>query len=331
VSSSRGEHDGALNGPADPSTGAPWLMRSTLWGVNPSPALVTHAVMISVLVVASVGVIAMKVGVDHVRPIPFSAARFAGGALFILVFAAARGHQVFKVPRLKILIPAAVIGVAANSLFFTYALQLSTAVEVSLIVGLAPLVTGLIVMGIARHWPPWRHVVAIPLGFLGLVAVVGPDWSGGHNVVGDLLALGIPITWAMFLIVISAESSSLPASQFAGWIMLVGLAVLLPLAILEALDGRDSWGPALLPIVISAAFSGISYTGYVWCLPRMGATGTAIYGYLQPPIGASAAALILHESFGPYQILGAVIILGAALLANSRQVTPAARPPLSAS
>jgi drug/metabolite transporter (DMT)-like permease len=295
------------------------------WELNLSPALTIHAVMISVLVVASFGVVAMKVAVDHVRPIPFSAARFAGSALFILLVAALRGHPVLRVPKLKIVIPAALIGVAANSLFFAYSLQLSTAVEVSLIVGLAPLVTALIVIGIARRWPPWRHIVAIPLGFIGLIAVVGPDWSGSHNAVGDVLALGIPLTWGLFLIVVSAEAGKTPATLLAGWIMLVGLAVLAPMAILEAHDGHDAWGPALIPIIVSAAFSGISYTGYVWCVPRLGATGAAIYGYLQPPIGASAAALILHESLGAYQILGAIIILGAALLANWKRVAPTMR------
>jgi hypothetical protein len=68
---------------------------------------------------------------------------------------------------------------------------------------------------------------------------------------------------------------------FAAWIMLLGLVVLVPLGTLQTLYGQDRWGLALIPIIISAVFGpGISYTAYLWCLPRMGRPGprsTATY------------------------------------------------------
>jgi drug/metabolite transporter (DMT)-like permease len=279
---------------------------------------------------ASAGAVVTKVGVDYVRPVPFSAARFAGGAICVLILASLRGHSLRRVPRLAVLLPAALLGLVANSLAFTFGLRLSTAVDISLIVGLAPVLTALIVMAIARRPPPWQQIVALPLGFLGVVAVVGPSFSGGGHAIGDFVALGMPLTWALFLVIIADEAAAVPATVLASWMMLIGLVALGPVALLQTLDGRDNWTQALIPIIISGVLAtGLVYAANLWCLPRIGSTGTAVYGYLQPPFGAIAAAVILHEAFGPFQILGAVIILGSAFLANWKSVTRTQRPGLS--
>jgi drug/metabolite transporter (DMT)-like permease len=290
-----------------------WLTASTEWQ--------THGVMIGVVLVTSVSVVITKVGLNYVRPVPFTSARFGIAALVLFAIASGRGHRFWTPPRLAVLVPAGLLGVVANSLFFAFGLRLSTAVDVSLIVGLSPIVTALIVVGTVRRVPPIQQIIALPLGFLGVVAVVGPHITGGSNGIGDLIALGIPLSWSLFLVLVTAEAGQYPATVFAPWTMLIGLLILVPLGLAQTVDGQDRWGPALVPLLISAIFgTATSFTAFLWCLPRMGTTGTAIYGYLQPPIGAAAAAALLHESFGALQIAGGLAILVAALLANWKKI-----------
>jgi probable blue pigment (indigoidine) exporter len=297
----------------------PAMQNGSMMTTERRSILTAHGVMLSSVFVTSVSVVAAKVGLDNVQPIPFGAGRFVVGSLVLFAIGWGRGYQVWKPPPLRLIIPAGLIGVVANSLFFTFGLRLGSAVDVSLIIGLAPIMTALLVLSIVRRPPPIRQVIALPVGFLGVMCVVGPSVAGGSHSVGDLVALGIPLTWSAFLVTVTAEARRSPALVLAPWIMLSGLVVLLPLACVQTFDGQDHWGPAVLPLLISGVCgTAISYAANLWSLPRMGTTGTAIYGYLQPPIGAAAAAVWLGEEFGLAQLVGAAIILLAAVLANWR-------------
>lgn len=287
-------------------------------GVTSSSNSLTHVVMIVALAMTSVSAILTKTGLEHVRPLPFSAARFLGGAVCVMLVAARRGDSLRAVPRMAVLLPAALIGVVANTVLFTVALRLTTAVEVSLLAGLAPIMTAIALMVIWRARPPWQQIVALPVGFAGVFAVVSPNLAHGQSFAGDLVALAWPLSWAVFLLLATPLARTTPASVLTFWIMAIGLVVLIPIGAAQTLDGHDHWLAALPQLAFSAVLgTGLSYFAYMWCLPRVGTTGTAIYGYLQPPLGAGAAAVFLHEPFGVSQGVGAVIILVSAVLGSS--------------
>jgi drug/metabolite transporter (DMT)-like permease len=259
--------------------------------------------------------VVLKVALLHVRPISLVTVRMLIAGLFMATVAALGRRQVLPPPDLRVLVPAALCGIVLNQIAFTYGLHLSTVVDIQLIIGLGPVLTVLVFSLYSRRLPQLRQVVALALGFGGVLLVVLASGRGqGGSLVGDLIGLATPATWAVYLVIASEAGKRFHASYFTIWTLLAGFVILAPLTLVQG-GGRDDWLPAL-PALAYASFiaTGLGYALFFWAIPRLGVTASAIYMYLQPPIGALAGVIFLHELLGPAQVAGAIAIVAAAYL-----------------
>lgn len=281
-----------------------------------------HLVLIGVILIWSGNAVAVKLGVQHVTPLAFTAARFAIGAALMAAVTAARDWRQLRLPPLRYAIPAALLGIVLNQVCFTYGLYLGSAVHASLIMGLAPILTAVFLFVYVRRRPPLRQVAALGLGFAGVVFVVaggGPGGQGG-SLLGDLICIGAPASWAVYLIIAGSAARTVPGNTFMTWTMLFSLVALGPLAFLVSRSGAGDWMAAAGPLLYaSLAATAVAYSAYFWALPRLGVARTALYSYMQPALGAALAAALLGEPFGVVTALGAAAILVAAYLGNWRR------------
>jgi len=220
-----------------------------------------------------------------------------------------------------LLVPAALLGIVVNQLTFIEGLRLTTVVDTSLIMGLSPIFTVLVLVAWTRARVGWLQWLALALGFAGTVAVVAEAGRGsGGSLAGDLLVVGAPASWAVYLVLINRDRGRTPSTSLAAWSMLAATILLVPAALLVAGPDHDDWLPALPALAYAALLgSAATWSAYFWALPRVGVTGTAIYTYLQPPLGAAFGALFLHEHIGTGQLVGAGLILLAAYLGTWRE------------
>ncbi len=290
--------------------------------------LTPHLVLFAVLVLWSGNAVVVKVGLENVHPVSFTAARFLIGAILVGAAAQVRGHDLRRLPPLRHIVPAALAGIVANQLSFSFGVHLSTAVDVSLIMSLSPIMAAIVLFLTAGKRPSARQLTALALGFAGLIVVVLEGSRGGDrgSLAGDLIALGAPTSWAVYLVIAARAARKVPATVFMTWVMLLSLVVLLPLAFADGLRGGNDWSRSLLPLAYAGVIAtALGYLAYFWALPRLGVVGTSIYTYLQPAIGALAGALFLGETLGLMRTMGAVAILAAAYLGSSRGWTPSGR------
>jgi drug/metabolite transporter (DMT)-like permease len=291
-----------------------------------------HLVVLSVTAIWGLNAVVLKVGLSHVRPVPFTAARFFAGGLFLAVVALVLRLPLWKPPPLRFVVPGAVVGMVTNQISFTTGLSLSTAVDLSLIMGLGPILAALVLFLVSRRAPSRRQYAALLLGLVGVVLVVLQSGSRpGGTVLGDLIGVGAPLSWAFYLLVMSRAAGRTNPFSYLTWASLLAALILLPAAVWISLDGRDSWSQALLPLTYASVMAtGVAYSAYFWAVPRLGVTGTVLYTYLQPVMGAAAGSLLLHEEFGWGRALGAALIVIAAYLGSgglrpSPQPRPAAQ------
>jgi drug/metabolite transporter (DMT)-like permease len=113
-------------------------------------SVASHAALLATILLWSANGAVLKVGVTNVRPIPFTAARFAVAALVMTLFAVLSGRDLRRRPPLKLLSASVLFGYVLNQLTFTYGLRLSTVVDVSLIVGLSPIMAALVPSPLSR-------------------------------------------------------------------------------------------------------------------------------------------------------------------------------------
>lgn len=286
-------------------------------------SILPHLAILATIVIWSANATALKIGLAHVRPVPFMTVRFAIGTAFLVVVAVAGRRELRRVPPLSLLVPAALSGIVINQFGFTVGVQLSTAVDASIIMGISPIFAAIALFAVSRQRPPARRLLGLGIGFAGLLLVVtAAARGGGGSLLGDAIALAAPVSWAIYLLLAAHANRTSNAVVFLTWTAVTALIFLLPMALLEGVRaGNNDWLPALPALLYSGLLAtGLGYALYFWALPRVGITETAVYTYLQPLLGALIAAVFLHEPFGTLQIVGAVAIIAAAYLGSWSRV-----------
>ncbi len=169
-----------------------------------------------------------------------------------------------------------------------------------------------------------RELAGMVVAFSGVVAIVlrGDPAALLHLSfnVGDLGILVAAISFAIYSILLknSALQQLSPLALF-GMIALSGALVLLPLSIMEIIDGgplpdsaSDWWKIAGMVVFASlAAFFCFQHVVRVF-----GPATGGVTLYLMPPVSIVMAVIFLGEAFEPYHALGIVLVLGGIVLAS---------------
>jgi drug/metabolite transporter (DMT)-like permease len=164
------------------------------------------------------------------------------------------------------------------------------------------------------------RVMALVLGLAGLVIILG-----GHSGVplprnlGDALALMAGMVFALgTLQVRRAQDAETFENVFAFFLYgsVVALVMaLLPVAGMAALPSWAVLRPVLPWLVVAAVGFLIPVTwGLLWGSARMDPGRLAILLQLEAVIGIASAALLTAEPFGPVELLGTLLVIGAGVV-----------------
>ena len=288
------------------------------------PALHAHLALGLIVAIWSLNGVVMKAGLAHIGPLSFAAVRFAAGGLLVLAIGRALGMPI-QPPPLRQLLVATFVGVFLGQIAWAIGLSLTTAVDASIILGVAPLTAAALVFAGDRRPLPLRQLAGLALGFVSILLVMNASARGqGGSLVGNLITLAVPLTWSVYLVAVGAANRYSNAYAFTGWTsMLGGIGIGIAPLLLGTSDDWDKGWPAVAYGVILA--SGLCYPLYFWAIGRLGVVRSSMYSYFQPLLGAVAASILLLEPFGAFQLLGTIGIVVAAYLgawSRSRAAIP---------
>jgi drug/metabolite transporter (DMT)-like permease len=219
------------------------------------------------------------------------------------------------------LIAAAAAGVLVNQASFAGALALTNADNIAMISGTTPL----LVVG----WLVWRgreHFGAkvwggLGLGLVGLVLVVGAGASTWSSWLLVLVALGNPLGWAVYLLLLPRLLGRYRPLTLAGLVTMVGAVMLVPFGAVEALNRHPHVTGAWLGLLAYSALAAVALAAWLY-LPgvrRLGPARTTVYSYLQPFVTVVAAGLLIGEPVLPLQLLGGVIMVVGVVMGRPRR------------
>lgn len=262
--------------------------------------------------------------------IPFRAlgdAGFAGGwaslafylaSTLVLLPGALVRRQHLKAAGSGLLFTGAVAG-AAFSLYAT-ALLLTEVVRVLLLFYLTPVWGTLLGRALLGERITWYRGAALLLGLAGLVVILG--FEGGFPLprnAGDWMALLAGIAWAWGSLRIymqsQVEAYETTFAFFAGGTLVTAVVALLPLEANEAAPALAMLGAAWPWLALLVAVFGVPpVLMTLWGAARLtpGRVGILLMG--EVAVGIVSAALWAGEPFGVRETLGAVLIVGAALV-----------------
>ncbi len=176
---------------------------------------------------------------------------------------------------------------------------------------------------LGRERMDWWRGLALALAIGGMVAVVASqlDPAAGIrlDVVGIALALGAAFSQTIFVLLARDGYPEVPTEQAMTTVLLVSAFGALAVALLAG--GVDSLAqplaaPDVLPLllftgVVAAALPSFAFlTG----IRMIGGTRAGILMLFEPVVGVALAAWLLAEPLAPIQVVGAVAVLGAAVM-----------------
>ncbi len=274
-------------------------------------ALLSEASLLSAAIALGTNPVAVKYAVGDIPPLPFVALRFTCAGLVVLAFLLFLGSGV-RLKRKHVLPMAGLglVGVGLNNVMFTFGVELTSASNTALIYATPPLWGMLLGFTLGLERPRLRGVLGILLAIFGVgIIVYGGLGAGGLQ--GDVLVAGAALCWGSYTALSIFLLRDYSPLAVAGYTMLfAGLAVL-PLASLDLV--RADWGAVSVGAWAAAAYSALAvaafgFSAWQWGISRIGANRVLVYQYLITLTGVISGVLLLGESLGKEQLIGAAII-----------------------
>ena len=216
------------------------------------------------------------------------------------------------------------VGYAMQAGLYFLALERMDASILSLILYSYPaLVTGAAIL-LRRESASRRRLAALVTASLGLVLVLVGAGVGSLNLVGCLLGAGAALTYTTYILVSDGVTSDLEPLPLAALVS-TGAAATLGLVALGTgtldfgFEGAGWLWVGLAALVSTVAAVVLFFSG----MSRVGPSSAAILSTLEPPVTVALVFVTFGEALGLVQVLGALAVLGAAVIVNLP--SPAAR------
>lgn len=261
------------------------------------------------------------------RYVPLSSAmlalcRGALGSVFLLLFVLVRGGKL-KLPERKatlwLILTGAIMGLNWMLLFEAY--NYTTVAAATMCYYMQPTIVILLSPLVFRERLSGRKLACAAAAIVGMLFVSGV-LSGGVGQVRDIrgiaFGLGAAALYAAVIIlnkkVVVEDIYAKTVIQLAGAALVMIPYVLLTEGVPELTLTAADIGMVLL---VGIVHTGITYALYFGSMQRLKAQTVAVMSYIDPVFALLLSAAVLHESLTPLGILGAVLIIGSAVISET--------------
>ncbi len=272
--------------------------------------------------------LATKIGVQVVPPLFFSASRLLVGGAILLALAASQGSMWWP----------SGLGVRVLTLSFfgisiPYALLfwgvLNAPSGLSAVVNLALMPLALFVIGLIFREEDYSHAKAIgvAIGIGGLIVLFVPKLMA-DTVPPSMWGLGAislgTITYCFISVLSRPLLKQSTPTIISGWFLLIGGTFMMLISIAFepvgwhtlALYARTEIFLSWLYLAIGGMVIGFSL--YAKLMRDWGPSRAGLYAFVAPVVAVVLGVVVLNETLGPYEIVGSIIMFGAAALVIKR-------------
>lgn len=242
------------------------------------------------------------------------------GVLFLLLVMRLRGDGMDRAAvrrKLPLLcLSGAAIGVNWILLFEAY--NYTSVATATLCYYLAPMFVILASPLVLREKLTLRKLACVSAALLGMVFVSGVlEASGGAGLKGVLLGLGAAVLYAS-VVLMNKQLGDVPAYDRTIVQLGSSAAVLLPYVLLVEEVSIEAFTPGVIALllVVGIVHTGIAYALYFGSLMQLKAQTAAILSYIDPVVAVLLSAMVLREHMSLLSGLGAVLVLGAAVISE---------------
>jgi len=216
------------------------------------------------------------------------------------------------------------LGVTVFTVFFFTGVQFTTAGKASLLVNTNPIIIAILAHFFLGEKMNVKMISWVLLGFTGvfLVIVGGKDpstilHSGGF--LGDILALGAGVSWAMFTVAGKKWTMNHEAYSSTSLVIFLGLMFLFPLnAATHTLQMPLSTYQLMLILYLGAFTAVVAFFAWIKALTLADASKVGVFQFTIPLMTLLLAAVILGETVDIWIVSGFVLIASSIYLTLRR-------------
>jgi len=293
--------------------------------------LLPHALLLVAVLIWSGNTVISKIMLRQMTPEELALVRFSLGVLafHLPVFLIVRRHGSALDPAdwRRLLIMGAV-GAGTSMLFFTMGLNLMPATYVSLVNMTAPPLTALLAWLLFREIIGWTRAAGTAIAFGGAAILVSGGQLAnpqGGFLAGAALLIASQLAWAVYTLLgkpLIARRSPLIVMSAAHVFALLSLWPLsAPIGGWSFLWHMGDWslGIWLGMVYLGIVNTGLSQVMFLYALREVSTAQAVSYSYLQPPMTALMAMVVLGEQVTLLTLgCGVVIIFGLWLVNRPR-------------
>jgi drug/metabolite transporter (DMT)-like permease len=235
---------------------------------------------------------------------------FAATALFWIY--TYRRERSFRIERRDLpLVLVAATAIFLNQVCFVYALKLSHASTVALLLGATPVFIGLISLALRLEQLSnafWLGAV-MTVGGVGLIAAAsGGNLSAGLG--GDLLAIALAFTWSCYTVAIAPLMRRYSPFRISSIVLAAGWIPLALVSIPQLARQEYDFGWKVWLGFGYAVVGPLFLTNILWftAIDRVGPSRASLFGNLQPFFAVFFAIALLSETLHPLEIAGGLLI-----------------------
>ncbi len=168
-----------------------------------------------------------------------------------------------------------------------------------------------------------RKLICITVAFAGMAFVSGVAENGlpaFSEIKGVLLALFGAFGYAAVILTNRKYPEGDPLSRT--FVQLCTAAVIMSVYVLSTTDLSScavSLKDVLLLLFLGVVMTGLAYVVYFRLIVRIPSQSVAFFSYADPVVAVLISILLLHEPFSVFTVIGAVMIIGAAIAAEGQK------------
>lgn len=281
-----------------------------------------HVLALLTIIIWGTTFISTKILLIDFTPIEILFFRFILG-LVVLIIVYPHRMKVLNKKHELLFVAAGFTGVTLYYLLENIALTYTMASNVGVISSLAPFFTGILAYILLKEEPlKMNFFIGFIVAMIGLFFI---SYSGTSNLqinpIGDLLAIGATIVWAVYSILTRKISNyGYNTFQTTRKMFIYGLIFMIPtLFLFDFQLGLERFtDPVNLfnLLFLGIGASAICFVTWNYAVKVLGPTKTSIYIYIIPVVTVITSIIVLHETITPLAAIGTILAIAGLFLSE---------------
>lgn len=296
-------------------------------GRAPSRGAIALAITV-LMAIWAVNFLVVKIGLRYLPALAFASFRIVAAGVFMVtlaplcrrlaMFSAADPNEEFTARDLWTFAYLGFFGVSVNQFCFSLGLRYTNVTHSSIIVGMAPIYTLTLAVLLRLEKLTWHKALGMTIAFTGVAILASSAGLSHHSptLMGDAITVCGSLGFAMYVVLGKRVASTYNALTMTTWNFIFGSALLLPVALQQAVAMRflstwrevpwEAWACVLFTGLLSST---VAYLLYFWLLRYLEASQLASFSYLLPVSASGLSIVFLGERGSWLELVGGVLAL----------------------